>query len=79
MKATQHTRGTAPPALPARPTCSSTTARQQRVRFLRMLLGSPRVARELQSWLLFLPSVDTGEGAEEGRGQPLSSWVPIQG
>ena len=41
-----------------------------------MLLGSPRVARELQSWLLFLPSVDTGEGEEEGRGKPLSSWVP---
>ena len=41
-----------------------------------MLLGSPRVARELQSWLLFLPYVDTGEGAEEGQGKPLSSWVP---
>lgn len=27
-----------------------------------MLLGSPRVAREPQSWLLFLPSVETGRG-----------------
>lgn len=45
---------------PVPPTCSSTADCQQRVRFLMMLLGSPRVARELQSWLLFLPSMETG-------------------
>lgn len=38
-----------------------------------MLLGKPRVARELQSWLLFLPSMETK--AEAKWGQPLSSWV----
>lgn len=67
------------PCLPAPvpPTCSSTADCQQRVRFLMMLLGKPWVARELQSWLLFLPSMETK--AEAKWGQPLSSWVPIQG
>lgn len=41
-----------------------------------MLLGSPRVARELQSWLRFLPSVETGEGAEAGRGSPSARGSP---
>lgn len=36
-----------------------------------MLLGSPRVARELQSWLLFLLSVETGEGARQGAASQL--------
>lgn len=61
------------------PTCSSTTACQQRVRFFRMLLGSPGVARELQAWLLFLPSGETEGGAEARSGQPLSSSVLFQG
>lgn len=59
-------------------TCSSTTAPQQRVRFLTMLLGSPRVARELQSWLRFLPSVETGERARD-RGSPSAQGSPDQG
>lgn len=49
-------------------TCSSTTDRQQRVRFFMMLLGRPRVTRELQSWLLFLPSVERERGKVQ---QPL--------
>lgn len=66
--------GTLPPQ--PLPTCSSTTARQQRVRFLTTLLGSPRVARELQSWLRFLPSVETGEGTRAGWEQPPAHGSP---
>lgn len=55
------------------PTCSSTTACQQRVRFLMILLGSPRMDKDLQSWLLVLPSVERKKVAEE-EGQPLSKW-----
>lgn len=61
------------PPGPLLPTCFSTTACQQRVRFLMMLLGRPRVAKELQSWLLFLPSVEIKKVAEARSGQPLHS------
>lgn len=54
-------------------TCSSTTDRQQRVRFFIMLLGRPRVAKELQSWLLFLPSVERKECQRQG---PTAPQVP---
>lgn len=36
-----------------------------------MLLGRPLVAKELQSWLLFLPSVEKEKVAEAGSGRPL--------
>lgn len=49
------------PTCPAgRPTCCSTTARQQRVQVSHDAAGKPPGGRELHSWLLFLPSVDTG-------------------
>jgi hypothetical protein len=38
-----------------------------------ILLGSPRMDKDLQSWLLVLPSVERKKVAEE-EGQPLSKW-----